>query len=182
MDSDVPERAWSTHMSAFEDLYRAMDFARNLTVPIDFGPDTIGGFSFVNKKRSFTERDRLQANLLQPHLEQAYKNACLFTQTMTSSAEVRSRPVFDFTVMESRVAFWLAAGKTNWEIGVILGCAPRTAEKHVERILQKLHVENRTAAAALIVGNGPADASNNAFLPVGSHASEDSDASIAQRP
>jgi len=121
MDSDVPERAWLTHMSTFDALYRTMDFARNLTIPIDFGPDTVGGFSFVNKKRPFTERDRLLSNLLQPHLEQAYKNACLFTHASNSNAEVRSRPGFDFTVMESRVAFWLAAGKTNWEIGVILG-------------------------------------------------------------
>jgi len=52
---------------------------------------------------------------------------------------------------ESRVAFWLARGKTNREIGLILNIGSRTAEKHVEHILCKLGVENRVAAAVQLV-------------------------------
>ena len=58
--------------------------------------------------------------------------------------------LYKLTEAESKVAFWLAEGKTNWEIGVIVGCAARTVEKHVERILDKMHVENRTAAAVAL--------------------------------
>ncbi|MBI4591064.1 MAG: hypothetical protein HY725_19735 [Candidatus Rokubacteria bacterium] len=36
----------------------------------------------------------------------------------------------------------------NDEIGAILGTSPRTVQKHLERIYQKLGVETRTAAAA----------------------------------
>ena len=39
-------------------------------------------------------------------------------------------------------------GKTNGEIGVILGARARTVGKHLERIFRKLGVETRTAAAA----------------------------------
>jgi len=64
---------------------------------------------------------------------------------------IRALPeLYGLTETESRVAFWLAEGKTNWEIGVIVGCAARTAEKHVERILDKMQVENRTAAAVAL--------------------------------
>jgi DNA-binding CsgD family transcriptional regulator len=52
------------------------------------------------------------------------------------------------TKREAEVLSWIARGKGNYEIGVILGARPRTIGKHVERILAKLHVENRTAAAA----------------------------------
>ena len=38
-------------------------------------------------------------------------------------------------------------GKTNEEIGIILQVSARTVEKHLEHILAKLGVENRTAAA-----------------------------------
>jgi DNA-binding NarL/FixJ family response regulator len=43
---------------------------------------------------------------------------------------------------------WLAEGKSNAEIAKILGVAPGTVKLHVEHILAKLGVENRTAAAS----------------------------------
>ena len=53
------------------------------------------------------------------------------------------------TPREAEVLNWVAQGKTNYEIGVILSACTRTICKHVERILSKLCVENRTAAAAM---------------------------------
>ena len=53
------------------------------------------------------------------------------------------------TPRETEVLTWIAQGKTNYEIGVILSACTRTICKHVERILSKLCVENRTSAAAI---------------------------------
>jgi len=53
------------------------------------------------------------------------------------------------TARETEVLTWVAQGKTNYEIGVILSACTRTICKHVERILSKLYVENRTAAAGV---------------------------------
>ena len=53
------------------------------------------------------------------------------------------------TARETEVLTWIAQGKTNYEIGVILSACTGTICKHVERILSKLCVENRTAAAAV---------------------------------
>jgi DNA-binding CsgD family transcriptional regulator len=50
---------------------------------------------------------------------------------------------------EREVLHWLAEGKRDGEIAVILGIAPRTVTTHVERVLAKLGVRNRTAAATL---------------------------------
>lgn len=52
------------------------------------------------------------------------------------------------TVREAEVLLWLAQGKTNPEIGIILGSKPATVHKHTEHIFEKLGVETRTAAAA----------------------------------
>ena len=57
----------------------------------------------------------------------------------------------DLTPRETEVLTWVAQGKTNYEIGVILGAGTRTICKHVQRILNKLNVENRTAAAAIAI-------------------------------
>jgi DNA-binding CsgD family transcriptional regulator len=54
---------------------------------------------------------------------------------------------FGLTRRESEVLAWVAEGKTNVEIGQILGMRRRTVSKHLERIFQKLGVETRTAAA-----------------------------------
>ena len=53
------------------------------------------------------------------------------------------------TARETEVLTWIAQGKTNYEIGVILSACTGTICKHVEHILRKLCVENRTAAAAV---------------------------------
>jgi DNA-binding CsgD family transcriptional regulator len=49
------------------------------------------------------------------------------------------------TRRELEVVEWIAAGKRNREIGEILGCSSRTVQKHVQHILEKLHLETRTA-------------------------------------
>jgi|APLak6261672720_1056091.scaffolds.fasta_scaffold00389_2 DNA-binding response OmpR family regulator/DNA-binding CsgD family transcriptional regulator len=52
------------------------------------------------------------------------------------------------TPRQAEVLYWIAQGKTNAEIAIILGTSPRTVEKHVEQLLERLQVENRVAAAA----------------------------------
>jgi DNA-binding response OmpR family regulator/DNA-binding CsgD family transcriptional regulator len=49
------------------------------------------------------------------------------------------------TPRQAEVAYWVAQGKTNPEIAVILGASPRTIDKHMERILARLGVENRAS-------------------------------------
>lgn len=54
----------------------------------------------------------------------------------------------ELTQRQAEVLYWIAKGKTNGEIGLILGTSPRTVNKHLENIYKKLGVENRTSAAA----------------------------------
>ncbi|SOF01582.1 two component transcriptional regulator, LuxR family [Burkholderia sp. OK233] len=56
---------------------------------------------------------------------------------------------FNLTAREAEVLLWLSRGKTNRDIGDILGMAPRTVNKHLEHVFGKLHVETRAAAAAI---------------------------------
>ncbi len=49
------------------------------------------------------------------------------------------------TARQAEVAYWVAQGKTNPEIAVILATSPRTIDKHMERILERLGVENRAS-------------------------------------
>lgn len=58
--------------------------------------------------------------------------------------------VFKLTTRESEVLYWATKGKTNRDIGDILGTSPRTVNKHLEHVFIKLGVETRTAAASLV--------------------------------
>lgn len=51
------------------------------------------------------------------------------------------------TPREAEVLFWIAQGKGNPDISVILGASVRTVHKHVENIFRKLGCETRAAAA-----------------------------------
>jgi DNA-binding CsgD family transcriptional regulator len=59
---------------------------------------------------------------------------------------------FKLTAREAEVLYWVVKGKTNKDIGDILGSSPATVKKHLERIFVKLGVETRTAAAGMAVG------------------------------
>jgi len=56
---------------------------------------------------------------------------------------------FKLTLREAEVLYWVAKGKTNRDIGDILGSSPATVKKHLEHVYEKLGVETRTAAANL---------------------------------
>lgn len=57
---------------------------------------------------------------------------------------------FGLTKRESEVLYWAIKGKTNRDIGDILGTSPRTVNKHLEHVFTKLGVETRTAAASFV--------------------------------
>ncbi len=53
------------------------------------------------------------------------------------------------TFREAEILMWIARGKTNKEIGIILKTSPRTVNKHLEHVFEKLGVSTRSAAVAL---------------------------------
>lgn len=59
---------------------------------------------------------------------------------------------FRLTQREAEVLYWVTLGKTSKDIGDILGSSPRTVNKHLEHVFEKLGVETRTAAANLAIG------------------------------
>jgi DNA-binding CsgD family transcriptional regulator len=51
------------------------------------------------------------------------------------------------TPREAEVLFWIAEGKSNPEIAVILANTAGTVKKQVQSLLEKLGLENRLVAA-----------------------------------
>ncbi len=55
---------------------------------------------------------------------------------------------------EVTILNWIKDGKTNWEIGQIVGVTERTVRFHIESIFGKLDVSSRTQAVAVAVQHG----------------------------
>jgi CheY-like chemotaxis protein/DNA-binding CsgD family transcriptional regulator len=60
---------------------------------------------------------------------------------------------FKLTNREAEVLYWVVKGKTNRDIGDILGSSPATVKKHLEHVYVKLGVETRNAAASLALAS-----------------------------
>ena len=133
----------------YQEFYRHADIGRLLGVA-SFSESGLATLNLTRRagEKDFTERDRFIFNVLRPHYEQARRNA----ELNSSRSPAIERPLADYglTPRELEIAIWLRGGKSNAEISAIVGTRPRTVEKHVERILAKLGVESRTAAALLI--------------------------------
>jgi DNA-binding NarL/FixJ family response regulator len=50
------------------------------------------------------------------------------------------------TTREAEVLLWVAQGKSNGDIAILLGMAEKTVKKHMGNIFQKLGLEGRNAA------------------------------------
>jgi DNA-binding CsgD family transcriptional regulator len=55
------------------------------------------------------------------------------------------------TDREAEVLLWISRGKANRQISEILGISPRTVNKHLEQVFEKMGIENRASAAAAAV-------------------------------
>lgn len=90
--------------------------------------------------------EREGARLVVRHLCEAERCLLHLEEQPTGVAPAILEPL-GLTRRETEVLHWVAQGKTNAEVGAILGVSPRTAQKHLDHIFKKLGVETRVAAA-----------------------------------
>lgn len=79
------------------------------------------------------------------------ENMVLLSLSAPGQPQPAHRALHSLTRREAEVLSWISKGKTNRDIGEILGMSPRTVNKHLEHVFEKLGVETRAAAAALAI-------------------------------
>lgn len=82
--------------------------------------------------------------LVMPHLHCALIRVMSSRSSPSSNADNAASLI---TKRESEVLQWLHMGKTNWEISTILDISPLTVKNHVQNLIRKLNVLNRSQAA-----------------------------------
>jgi transcriptional regulator EpsA len=100
-------------------------------------------FTFACRPGSVGARQTYLAQLLAPAMHAAWVRTQL-QRTPTSADKASHQGVL--TVRELDILKWIYLGKSNFEIGAILKISPLTVKNHVQKILRKLNVVNRTQA------------------------------------
>lgn len=90
-------------------------------------------------------RDAYLVDLLMPHLHLALHR---MRRHENGHAATQLAPVTVLSKREIQVLHWVKNGKTNQEIGQILGISAPTVKNHLQKIMRKLNVNNRAQAVA----------------------------------
>jgi DNA-binding CsgD family transcriptional regulator len=104
-------------------------------------PPGVARYLYVSRRRTdadFSERDRDLLELVRPSL--------VALRERFDAPISEHETDHDLTERETEILAWVARGKTNKEIAVLLVVSPHTVRKHLERTYEKLRVHTRTAA------------------------------------
>jgi len=101
-------------------------------------------FIFACRQGTAASRQAYLIELAVPFLHAAWVR----TQLSWTADDASVKPLVAglLTTRELEIVKWLYYGKSNIEIGMILAISPLTVKNHVQKILRKLNVLNRTQA------------------------------------
>jgi transcriptional regulator EpsA len=108
-------------------------------------------FAFACSPGVAGQRELYLAQIVVPLLYTAWVR----TQMQWNPQEHRPHaPEVVLTPREQEILHWASRGKTNPDIGAILSISPFTVKNHMQKILRKLQVQNRTQAVGKAAGLG----------------------------
>lgn len=142
-DLHAEARAYGLDLES--DFYRKhLAYARALLVYImrceRGGHDCMYLFSMTQDEVKF---DPMVLDLMMPHVDSALRRVKCLDPCSRAEADIDERLLSD---REHEVLDWVSQGKSNEEIGTILGISRNTVKNHLKRIFAKMGVNARSQA------------------------------------
>jgi two-component system NarL family response regulator len=121
------------------------------------GLSTYGGDEDIRRAlqagmRAYLTKDVLHDELIRA-IRAVHSGETYLTAGVRGALASGSLPA-DLSAREMEVLSLIVKGKSNKQIGFVLGIAEHTVKNHVKNILDKLHVEDRTQAATAAIRRG----------------------------
>jgi DNA-binding CsgD family transcriptional regulator len=134
-------------------LADALDFGirRGLSVPIHGPGGELGIMSLYSDLKDKEFLKAVQATQHELHVMSLHFHDAV--QKKLACGETIPKPI-PLTDREVEILRWTAIGKTAWEIGSILKISERTVNFHLQNLMGKLGVHNKTHAAAKAMSFG----------------------------
>lgn len=136
----------------YQIAFRPIDVRHQLSIPL-VTETHMGGLTLNRQgRRPFTEEDIAFAAQFARFVVQAHHTEEVLARALEQRSVVEAQDHLPLrraglSRREAEVLHWMAQGKRDKEIAIILGISYRTVTNHVRVILSKLGVETRTAAA-----------------------------------
>jgi len=101
-------------------------------------------FTFACRAQTMGQKQIYCIELIVPFLHQAWVRTRIDRPAESAGAHPGGAGLL--TSREQEILRWIHLGKSNIEVGTILEISPLTVKNHVQKILRKLNVQNRTQA------------------------------------
>ena len=151
--SDFLNQQQLQRLELCQEYYRLLDTKYQMGMLFPAAANVRIGLAVNRSSKDFSEEERCLFNLLRRHVAQAFVRTNAAESCGSNVPNESWRRALGLTNRETEILEWVAKGKTNPEIAIILACSVWTVRAHVKRILTKLGVETRTAAAAQVWEN-----------------------------
>lgn len=124
---------------------RDFNLINGLAIPVKIPFRPTGVISLSHDNLDLSESEVAAVQLLCIHA---------YTHILSMLPSNMIAPAFSLTERESEVLHYAAAGKTNWEIGKILGISEQVAKEHMGNISRKMGSANRAHSVTLAIRSG----------------------------
>ncbi|NJM37699.1 MAG: helix-turn-helix transcriptional regulator, partial [Akkermansiaceae bacterium] len=145
LDHLMPKQAFR-RTDFYQDIFRPYGINHQVSVLLS-RPGWINTLT-LNHGRPLPGKMKTLLALATRHIRLAHQAACQADEISAVSEMITAK----LTPREQEIFHWVGQGKSNAETAIILGCATRTVEKHMENILQKTSLESRNAIMANSAG------------------------------
>ena len=146
--SDYFSKRQFRQLDIYNEVYAVLGIDNHLAVHVPTRSDEVAFFGIERKGGpDFSEEERVMLGLAQSHLG----NARELVKARLVEGEEGPRPEvltkYGLTTREADVLSWIAEGKSNEEISIILQIGLYTVKGYAKSIFQKIAAPNRLAAA-----------------------------------
>lgn len=153
--NDFKPRTWSESFAhadsaqekSFIEQARAFDLHEGVALSVPDKSGTASLFSFQGRAVTQHQRHLAVLEYLSPHLHCAFARIGHYPPSIGIALSVREKEILQ----------WIKAGKTNWEISMILRISERTVKFHTQNLMAKLGASTRSHAVVLALRQGLID-------------------------
>jgi len=143
------ERDWrGTNHHEYSEYLQANGIRGGVTLPLSLAPDKLGAMTLLSVSDEALTNEALMAARIIGHFAVARTSAVTYTIPRHAP---EPRGLQSLSDIQLKILDWVAKGKTNREISVIMEKSRRAIDYHMHEILGKLGVSSRTQAAAIYI-------------------------------
>lgn len=135
----------------FADYYQRVGIDHAIALPLHHADGWLVSFVLNRSGRDFSDRELALLDAMRTPLARLFGHTTWLRRmdrewrASRPDAPALAAPLW-LSPRQREVLRWVAAGKTDRDVGAILGISPRTVHKHLQNVYAQLGVENRTAA------------------------------------